>query len=181
MEVLTPRTIIKKRQAVWLAIALVMCANQPALAQENDRYYKVEAAFLYNFFNYITWPGYASPQELHKPTICIYEEDPIQPYLEYVQQKMASERSLDIHVLSNAAAASECNLLFTRHRLTKQDLQVIPSSTLIVTEPLDSLDRGVGMIELDREGQEIQMKINQVDMTEKGFQVSSRLLALAMR
>ncbi|MEJ0010380.1 MAG: hypothetical protein WDN72_07685 [Alphaproteobacteria bacterium] len=40
-----------------------MCLLAPALTRADeteDRQYKVEAVFLYNFFNYITWPGHSS-------------------------------------------------------------------------------------------------------------------------
>ncbi len=179
MEILKP-TLRLKTCTLWLALAL-LCQPPAASAQETDRYHKVEAAFLYNFFNYITWPDYNSPQDMRTANICIFDDDPIKPYLQYVQQKMTSERTLNIQSVNDAAAISKCNLLFTRHRLADDVLKEIPGSTLIVTEPLDSLDRGQGMIELDRDGQGILMHIDQPQLAENGFQVSSRLLALAMK
>ncbi len=46
-----------------LLAALALCLLAPALTRADeteDRQYKVEAVFLYNFFNYITWPGHSS-------------------------------------------------------------------------------------------------------------------------
>lgn len=177
MEILNPLFSFTKKLTLC---AILLCAPSAAHA-DDDRFHKVEAAFLYNFFNYITWPGYAAPQELRQPRICIYQDDPITPYLNYVQNKMSSERTLDIRSISENDSMNDCNLLFLRHRLPNSTLQSIPSSTLIVTEPLDYLDRGEGMIELTRQGQGIQMSINQKILAENGFQVSSRLLALAMK
>ncbi len=179
MEILRlfPQTL-KRTGACLLALAL---AAAPAQAADDARYHKVEAAFLYNFFNYITWPGYIAPQDLHEAKICIFQNDPIEPYLSYVQQKMSAERHLSVQVISEDADSFDCNLIFMRHHLAAETAHRIAPSTLIVTEPQDSLDRGEGMIELSRMGQGIQMKINQQALTDSGFQVSSRLLDLAMK
>lgn len=156
-----------------------LCAMPVRAEEESDRYHKVEAAFLYNFFNYITWPGLNTPQELKAATICIAANDPIEPYLRYIQSKMADERSLNIQ--SGEQDLQACNLVFTRHRLTEGMRGKLSSATLVVIAPQDTLDRGDGMIELDRDEMEIHMRINQQWLAENGFKVSSRLLALAMK
>lgn len=157
---------------------LLLCPPATAAAEDDERYHKVEAAFLYNFFNYITWPDYAAPQELHQPRICIYHNDPIEPYLAYVQRKISTERQLTIRAINEGDDVADCNLLFSRHRLAQDTM---PRATLIVTELADTLDRGEGMIELERSGDGIQMRIDQQTLAEKGFHVSSRLLDLAVK
>lgn len=156
-------------------LAALCLATTPATAQE--RQYKVEAAFLYSFFNYITWPGYDTPQALKKPVICVYGDDPILPYLKYVSNKVAAERSLTLRTVSHSTADG-CNLLFMRHRLP--ELGNIDATTLTVFKPDDPLDRG-GLIELTQEAQRISFKIDQSGLERQGFLVSSRLLELAKR
>lgn len=156
-----------------LAALLFPFAAQP---QEIGRQYKVEAAFLYNFFNYITWPGYDSPEELVKPTLCVDKEDPVEPYLRYIQQHTKGARSLTIHKMTSGESPAKCNLLFTRQPLHNK--WEIPNDTLIVLESDDDLERE-GMIELEQQADHMVVIIHNNWMQDKGFKVSSRLLDLA--
>jgi len=165
----------KFRQAgMFMLAGLMLCA--PAYA--DDRQYKIEAAYLYSFFNYITWPGYGSPRELKSPVICISGADPIISYLEYIRLKMASERSLTIRAVSDESNSAGCHTLFVRHRISPRISSIVSNETLVVFKPDDPLDRG-GMIELAEDGDRIAIKIDQETIEQRGFEVSSRLLDLA--
>lgn len=167
------------KQITWhgFAIAVILCLAS-GQARADARQYKIESAYLYSFFNYITWPGYAAPQDLHKPLICIYGKDPIQPYLEYIRNKVSGERSLSLRSIADGDDTQDCQILFVRHRLPSYMLSSLSKNTLVVFKPDDPLDRG-GMIELSEDGERIAMKIDQDQLERKGFQVSSRLLSLA--
>ncbi len=165
------------RRFILVAGAVICSYSLPALAEE--RQYKVEAAYLYSFFNYITWPGHESPQSLHEPMICVYGDDPIIPYLDYIRSKVAMERTLAVRTLNSDASLAGCHILFVRHRISARQLGAM-AGTLVVFKPDDPLDRG-GMIELSEEGERIVIKINQPLLEEKGFSVSSRLLDLTQR
>lgn len=155
---------------------LALC-HVPA-AQAQERQHKIEAAYLYSFFNYITWPNYDSPQTLVKPVICVYGTDPILPYLKYIQLKMVSERELDVRTVEDGENITGCHILFLRHRIEKQMVASLPGTILTVFKPDDPLDRG-GMIELAEDEDRIRIKINQARLEQSGFKVSSRLLDLA--
>ena len=160
-----------------LAAGLMLCILSPPV-QADERQYKIEAAYLYSFFNYITWPGYASPQAMHNPVICAYSGDPVLPYLDYVSHKMAAERELKVRAVTEEDETASCNILFMRHRISSHILTSLANSTLTVFKPDDPLDRG-GMIELSEDEEHINIKINQVKLEENDFQISSRLLNLA--
>jgi hypothetical protein len=171
--------IVKCKQAcrLTLATSVILCLfSFPSHADE--RQYKIEAAFLYSFFNYITWPDYASPQELREPIICVYGIDPILPYLNYIRGKMAGERTLSVRVTDSDMTG--CHILFVRHRLASSLQDALAGNTLLVFKLDDPLDRG-GMIELSEDGDRMAMRINQSRLERSGFQVSSRLLDLARR
>jgi hypothetical protein len=160
-----------------LAACALLCAV-PAASRADERQYKIEAAFLYNFFNYITWPGTSSPQALEKPVICVYGDDPILNSLDYIRGKTGAERELTVRKVSDTSETEGCNILFMRHRISPRMLGALPNSTLTVFKPDDPLDRG-GMIELSEDDERITIKINQSQLAQNGFQVSSRLLNLA--
>ena len=157
--------------------SMILCGfSFPALAEE--RQYKVEAAFLYSFFNYITWPRYSTPQELQEPVICVNVDDPIIPYLDYIRAKVGGERTLTVRTIADEEIPKGCNIFFMRHRISSRILASLPSTTLMVLKPDDPLDQG-GMIELSQDGERIAIKINQPQLEQNGFRISSRLLELA--
>ena len=175
--------IIKTIKRLWrtciaclLLLAFILSLPFSALSQETGRQYKVEAAFLFNFFNYFTWPGYDSPEALVNPTLCVDREDPVEPYLRYIQQHTKGARNLTIRKMKDGESPSRCNLLFTRQPLhNKWD---IPDETLIVLESDEDLERE-GMIKLEQQEDHMVMVIHNTWMKDKGFKVSSRLLDLA--
>ena len=96
-----------------VALLLGTAFSQPATADE--RAHKVEAAFLYNFFNYITWPDYQSPEQMQQATICVPTGDPILPSLEYIRSRREGEHELMIREMDNNADMEGCQLLFVRN------------------------------------------------------------------
>jgi hypothetical protein len=157
--------------------AFMLCASS-SIPVADERQYKIEAAYLYNFFNYITWPGYPAPQALENPVICVYGGDPILPYLNYMREKVTGQRSLSVRSVADEPSSEGCNILFMRHRTLPS--ASLPASTLTVFKPDDPLDSG-GMIELAQDGDRISIKIHQSQLEKNGFSVSSRLLDLAQR
>lgn len=161
---------------IAFAFAIAAC-GAPARAEE-PREYKIEAAYLYNFFNYVTWPGYASPQELRQPTICLYGTDPIQPYLHYMERKMEGERKLNVRIVQEGASTKGCQMLFLRRLPSREMEQSIASDTLVVLAAADPLDQG-GMIELLHENERVLINIHLPLLSAGGFRISSRLMDLA--
>ncbi len=162
---------------IFAAVIIIVFSNT---ASAEERQYKLEAAFLYSFFNYITWPGLLTPQDLQKPIVCVYGEDPIIPYLVYISNRMSDERTLTIKTINNPESIIGCNIFFIRHRMSQAIEESTPRDTLVVFKPDDPLD-SAGMIELAQDGERISIRIDQSRLEHEGFQVSSRLLDLARK
>jgi len=175
---------ISARGIACLLLACCLLLSMVHKVQADEREYKIEAVFLYNFFNYITWPGYHTPEDMKQATICIPGGDPIRPYLEYIQHKRAQERKLDIRQINDGIPLTECRIFFIReindsaiaklHSLTESD-----GILLVSTEPA-FVDKG-GMIGLVPEGERMAFEIDNSQLAHAHFQVSSRLLDLATR
>jgi hypothetical protein len=169
-------------RAVLAALCLCCLLVRPASADE--RTYKVEAAFLYNFFNYIAWPGTDAPGALQQGTICIRARDPIRPYLEYSQRRQASqERRLIIRPLPvdaiNIQDISGCHILFLRdigsEYLAEVQSEALKKGVLLVAE--DSAFSSA--INIFPQGDRLVLDINNTALKAANFKVSSRLLNLA--
>ena len=170
-----------KHAGIAMAIGALSYLWPLRIVAEEPRYYKIEAAFLYNFFNYITWPGYTSPEALTQPVICIESNDPVGPYLAYVQHKMLGQRGLQVRKVMDNGSLAGCHLLFVRHAVSETGVRdALKNNTLIVAEPEDPLDRGAPL-DLVKEEERLTLDIDQSRLTAGGFQISSRLLDLAER
>lgn len=154
-------------------ILLLVCSSGAPAA--DGRQFKMEAAYLQNFFHYITWPGYESPEALTTPVICVSRKDPVIPYLKYIQQKAGMD-SFRLHLYSTPASFDNCHILFTRSFISDEGLP--PYTLKIFSDPSNYLGSGE-MIELKRKGNHIAIKINYSLLDKQGFKVSSRLLNLA--
>jgi hypothetical protein len=180
MQIKTKKEYKALRIGFFLLIGSFIALPFSSHAQEEERQYKIEAAFLYNFFNYITWPGYISPEALKRPTICFYDHDPVEPFLSYVKEKKAAERQMMVHSLDEGESPAGCNILFMRNDVPNEKVSKIAhQGILIISERKDALDNGA-MIVLSNEEQRIVMRINQSFMEQDNFKISSRLLSLAV-
>lgn len=164
-------------------ILLALLGIWPLLGAEalaESRRAKIEAAFLYNFLNYVTWPQAQSS----KVTICVAEHDPVVPYLHYLQEKMQDERSLHVEELSNHHTVEGCSMVFLRESallsITSLQKQAEEEHILLISDSEGFIDDG-GMIELTQEGERMTIAINQDAMAKASLKASSRLLDLAKR
>lgn len=162
----------------FAVLVALMTLLSVGTAQASERQYKIEAAFLYNFFNYISWPAAAESEQAEQRIICVRVDDPIVPYLQYVQRKMQEEQPLHVQQVTPESGLQGCDMLYQRAD-GKSPLweHAHESHTLIVT--MSKEPQGVGMINLFQQKDHIAMHINHTHMEEMGYEVSSRLLTLA--
>ncbi|MCH2548204.1 MAG: YfiR family protein, partial [Alphaproteobacteria bacterium] len=106
--------IIKKaiRLGLTLLMSIMLCGQAAA---ETERQYKVEAAFLYNFLNYVTWPGQQTSSTKTEAKICLYDGDVLLPYLNYIAVRKLDEIKLSIQPLPLQAAPSNCDVIYFRN------------------------------------------------------------------
>ena len=169
----------ERLKAALAAVCLLCLLSPPALAQE--RIYKIEAAFLYNFFNYIVWPGMDEPPR--EGTICVRSRDPVLPYLEYIQRRPNQERRLKVRPLPvdaiNIQDIRGCHILFLRdiksEYLLEMQKEVLRKGVLLVAED----NNFASAINIFPQGERLIIDINNTALKEADFRVSSHLLNLA--
>ena len=172
----------KRALVALLPLLAVLFLSAPAHA--NERQYKIEAAYLYNFFNYVTWPGHTSPESLRNATICVYGNDPVQPYLEYIGRKKVAERTLTVRRIEKPIKLNECHIFFMRE-VGSEDRDYLKSlaittNTLFVSETRGFVDAG-GMIGMNPEAERVALEMHNTNIKHAQLQMSSRLLELARK
>ena len=182
-----------RRTGSVVAVALALCSLylSPASAYADERQYKLEAAFLYNFLNYIEWPASADTpagdpaqapagSNAREATICVAAGDPVTRYLDYVKRKMAGERVLTVSMRQPGDSLAGCRIYFTRNATPDITKNALLTGTLVVSDDEHYLENG-GMIQLSHQDARMGMKINNSLLDTNGFKVSSRLLSLAQK
>jgi hypothetical protein len=179
MEILK-RSVLRRIHTIitpTIFLLLVLGFVLPVSAQTDDRKNKIEAAFLYNFFNYITWPEENQPAG-NTATICIYNNPALEDALHYVRIQKAAERKLAIISVKSLDIPDACKILYISNTNGANLGELGARGVLLVSDAPGFAMRG-GMIELVEEKERITLDINHTVLTNSGFQVSSRLLGIA--
>jgi hypothetical protein len=177
--------VLTRAVAVCLGLVLAIppsrAQNEPPLTQ-----YQVEAAFLYHFCKYVTWPAraFAGPQD--PIVIGVLGEDPFGNELSetIAREKPVQGRPLRLVRGRNVAEVGRCHILFIsaseQSRLATHiaALQRASSIALTVGESEDFLTAG-GMVRFVVEKNKVRFDINAPAAERAGLTISSKLLSLA--
>lgn len=148
--------------------------------------YQVEAAFLYNFAKYVTWPprAFATPEA--PILIGILGDDPFGDELTQAVARETPVQGRPFRVLRSRSAAelAHCHLLFisgSEESRLAQHFAILArarSVALTVGESSDFLDAG-GVIRFVVENKKVRFEINPRAAEIAGLVISSKLLNLA--
>lgn len=175
-------------RALFLAWVLAIAGHAPVGAQPDARLteYQVEAAFLYHFAKYVTWPprAFASPEE--PIVIGVLGIDPFGDDLvrTVAREKPVQGRMFRVAQSHSAAELARCQILFIsaseEGRLAQHftALQRANSAALTVGESAEFLDAG-GMVRFVVENKKVRFEINARAAEAAGISISSKLLNLA--
>ena len=172
-----------RRVAGWLILGALLLGVPPVFPQSNDgAEYKIKLAFLYNFAQFVEWPGGAF-SDAHSPLlICVAGDNPFQGDLEQgLRGRTVAGHPIQIKGLKPGDNPSGCHLLFVRSDQRGVDrllLGLKGSSVLTVGETKGFAQRG-GVINLTREDNKLRFEINVNAAGQTPLRISSRLLALA--
>ena len=175
-------------RVVTLAAVLAAAAARPARAEPEKQLteYQVEAAFLYHFAKYVTWPPRAFAAADDPIVIGILGDDPFGDDLDQavLREKPVQGRALRVMRSRTPADLARCHILFIsgseqpRLRQHLEALERARSSALTVGESKDFLDAG-GAIRFVVEKNKVRFEIAARAAERAGISISSKLLSLA--
>ena len=157
---------------------LLLVLPTPAAAQPTDK--AVKAAFLPRFFRYATWPPGAMPRGSDPFVLCVIGDDPFGGLLD----DAARSQSIDGRRIAvrRSASADGCQVAFVAGGRGSSPAQIIDAighkPVLTVTDDAHGHRRGV--IHFTIVGGRVRFFIDQAAASQRGIQLSSRLLALAL-
>lgn len=164
---------------------LALCVSLPALSQPavvatpSD----VEAAYLYNFEKFVSWPSDAAPDPAPF-AICILGDD---SFGESLNSLIADEshqgRKLIIRRLPSPATANDCQILFIgpseENRLAK-DLAALQKKPVLTVSTLSGFLEHGGMIQFLLQNRKVRFAVNLPAAEQSSLVLSSQLLKVAV-
>jgi YfiR/HmsC-like len=181
-KIFPPRHVL----AVLIAAALVLVSLPlPVLEAQTAKptAYDVEAAYLFNFGKFVTWP-----QKNHPPgdsfLICILGDDPFGPILDKTTAgaTVGGKKVIDKRV-SRPQDALGCSIVFISSseepRLSKI-LAVVQGSPVLTVSDMPGFVEHGGMIQFVVDNGRVRFKVNLRPAEQDGLALSSELLKVAV-
>lgn len=158
--------------------ALVLMLAAGASAQPTDL--SVEAAFLPRFVRYVTWSAAAMPKGGDPFILCVVGSDPFGSQIdEAARSQLIDGRRIVVRRLDSASGIEGCHVAFVGGERAGQLVASIGRRpVLTVTDGTSSTPRGI--INFVIVGGRVRFYIDQILAAQRGIQISSRLLALAI-
>jgi hypothetical protein len=163
---------------------LIIMLLFPAVSQAGDdiKLYEqeIKVGLLYNFLKYTNWPADSFGQD-NKINVCIFGDDPFGGYLQPMQGRSVSLRTISIRNIHSASEADSCQMLFVnsdeKNNWPELRNYLANKNILTVSDIKDFTSTG-GMIEFTRNNDRVNVALNQDVLNTTKLSVQDRLLKL---
>lgn len=154
---------------------------QPATPLE----YRVKAAFLFYFANFVDWPESSYASDESPVRLCVLGDDPFGQVLDQVvEKKRVKGRSLEIMRGHSLDALGDCHLLFiseSENARLRRILQGVQGKHVLTVYESPEVIRLGGAIGFVLDQRKVRFEINLGATQKAGLTVSSKLLNVARR
>jgi hypothetical protein len=173
------------KAGAYLVTALIGTAQMlaPSAAPAQVSEVGVKAAFLPRFARYVTWPSSAAPRDDSPFVLCVVGKDPFDGTLDQAARGQAIDgRGILVRRMSTATGVGGCHVAFVSGSSDQPTGQLLAAiggrPVLTVTDARNGGQRG--LIHFTVAGGRVRFFIDQAAAQQRGLQISSRLLALAV-
>lgn len=162
-------------------LCVLLCTR--VMAQPAEAELQVRAQFVYNFANFVEWPGDAFAEDSAPIKVCLFGDVQFAPYLYTYSGTLIGERELIIKPANTLdEIRSGCHILYVgddeRVRLPTFWKQIRYIYVLSIGERTGFADKG-GIINILRTRDRVQFDVNIENAINNGLFLDSDLLALA--
>ncbi len=161
----------------WLLAAPVLSAQAAPPTQD-----EVEAAYLYNFAKFVTWPATSTTDVL---SVCILGKDPFGATLdEIIAGEEIDGRHLTVRRLADEHSVQSCAILFIGESESShldRDLSAVSRLPILTVSDLPGFMEKGGTIQFVLQGNRVRFEVNLNAARKCGIVLSSQLLKVATR
>jgi hypothetical protein len=179
-------TLEPSRLVSWIVLLCVTLGGTVGLCEENPpSEFQVEAAFLYHFASFVTWPPEAFPGENTPITIGVMGEETFSTELENtIRNKSVNGRELKVLRLDFKASedARHCHILFigtSDRKRVNEILDALKGASVLTVGKMERFTQSSGIINFVHEGKKIRFEINDEAAKRAGLKISAKLLSLS--
>lgn len=150
--------------------------------ENEQKEYKLKAAFLLNFSKFTTWPKEVSAQPGQEFDFCIVGEDPFGTTLAGLDSKTVGGRKVRLLYAESIAEAPSCHVMFVskseQNHLEQLENINVGRPILTVSDIKGFSNRG-GIFEFITKAGRLSFIVNNRQAAQNGLQVNASLLNLA--
>ena len=172
-------------QHLGAALLATFLTVGPAQAAEPSVEYKIKAAYLSKFGNFVQWPADGASSQRKEALICIYGKDPFGDAIDQaVHGKRIGSRDIAVRRIGRNAAAeiAGCQILYMSDTTAEHLAEILKTvrgkDVLTVSDTRDGPGASP-IITFLIQNNSVRFEIDEKAATENGLVISSQLLALA--
>jgi YfiR/HmsC-like len=168
---------------LWGTLIVVLTLALSVRADEPAREYKVKAAFIYNFAQFVDWPTSAFESADAPFVVAVVGKDPFNGLLEeVVAGKRVGGRTVVVQHFDSSAGIGQCQILFvpmTEEGSLGTIIQKMQNKPVLTIGEVDDFTEEGGCFRFFTEDNKMRFEINQDAAEQAGLRISSKLLRLA--
>ena len=146
--------------------------------------YQVEAAYLYNFGKFVSWPSAYTSKFRGRFAICVFNHDPLAPVLQsMLAGKQLRSTPVAIQRIDQPQQAVGCRVLFigsAKKRQLNIILAALGSASVLTVSDIAGFSKHGGMIQFLMVGDHVRFVINRTMAQKAGLVLDSDLLKVAV-
>lgn len=173
------------KRLITLFIGSLAFGANPAFAQaQSDEEFKLKAAFIYNFTQYVEWPtgAFAGPDvPFH---VCVVGTNPFGEHLRALESRSYKTHPIALTYPRSLAQARTCHILYTddlrTNALGKEPWKALADSPLLtVSSASGASEAGMGIGFVVQSGR-LRWTLNLTATRQAQLKVSSKLVEIAL-
>lgn len=167
------------RPLCWLMPCLAAFAGSAAIAAESADEYRLKAAFMYHFTQFVDWPAGAFASAEAPFTICVFGADPFGEALKALEKRNVKGRPIAIAYPRSAAETQACRILYSDATDRNLIKTLGEAPVLSVTSRADAAEAGFG-IGFVAQGDKVRWMLNLDAARRAQLKLSAKLIEIAV-
>ena len=170
--------------SLLLALGIVVSSEVAARAESSaPTMPQVQAAFLFNFSKFVTWPNEAFQHSGDSLIIGVLGEDPFGAILEdTIRDKTVMGKKLVVKRFSKIQDALHCHILFlsaSEESRLAQMIQALDKTNILTVSDMEQFAEHGGMVAFTVEDRKVRFNVNVEAVERTELKIGSQLLKLA--
>jgi hypothetical protein len=168
-------------RSLLIGVAAVICVPGHPAAQSASDEYRLKAAFVYRFPQFVEWPE-AAVQDSRTLDLCVLQPNPFGSDLEnLVNGESLNGRPLRVRVIASVDALTGCHALFAGARgdTAAAVLKAAVGRPVLTIGETDRFLEAGGIILLKVVERRVRFEVNTTNAQKAGLRISAQLLGLA--